>query len=104
MPVLFVKLVLSRIPLLGGFAMKKFQPMIDVHIDYVESELGKRDWFSGDAFTAADVMMSFPLEAAKAPRGISGRSHPNIFKWVDTIHARPAFKAALARGGPYALA
>jgi glutathione S-transferase len=104
MPVLFVKLVLSRIPLLGGFAMKKFQPMIDVHVDYVESELGKRDWFSGDAFTAADVMMSFPLEAAKANRGMSGRSHPNIFKWVESIHARPAFKAALARGGPYALA
>ena len=104
MPVLFVKLVLSRVPLLGRVALKKFQPMVDVHMNYVESELAGRSWFVGESFTAADIMMSFPLEAARSRAGISHDSHPHIFKWLDTIHARPAYQAALARGGPYSYA
>jgi glutathione S-transferase len=104
MPVLFVKLVLSRVPLLGRVALKKFQPMVDVHVNYVESELAGRPWFAGQSFTAADIMMSFPLEAARSRAGISRDSHPHIFRWVDTIHARPAYQAALAKGGPYSYA
>ena len=102
MPVLFTRLVLSRVPLLGRVALKKFQPMIDVHVDYVEAELGRRPWFAGDSFTAADVMMSYPLEAARGRAGISRASHPRIFGWVETIQGRPAYRAALGRGGPYA--
>jgi glutathione S-transferase len=104
MPVLFLKLVLSRVPLLGRLALKKFQPMVDVHVDYMESELAGRPWFAGQSFTAADVMMSFPLEAAQSRAGISGGTHPHIFKWLDTIHARSAYPAALAKGGPYSYA
>jgi len=104
MPVLFVKLVLSRVPLLGRVALRKFQPMIDVHMDYIESELTRRAWFAGESFTAADVMMSFPLEAARGRAGISRDTHPHIFQWVDTIHARSAYQMALAKGGPYAYA
>lgn len=102
MPVLFTRLVLSRVPLLGRVALKKFQPMIDVHVNYVEAELGRHPWFAGDAFTAADVMMSYPLEVARSRAGISRETHPRIFAWVDTIHGRPAYQAALARGGTYA--
>ena len=65
MPPLLLKLVLSKVPLMGKPATKRIQPMIDVHLDYVESELASREWFAGDAFSAADVMMSFPLEAAR---------------------------------------
>jgi glutathione S-transferase len=104
MPVLFVKLVLSRVPLLGRVAAKKFQPMLDVHVNYVESELAGRAWFAGESFTAADVMMSFPLEAARSRAGISRDTHPQIFKWLDIIHARPAYRVALAKGGPYSYA
>ena len=104
MPVLFAKLVLSRVPLLGRVALKKFQPMVDVHLKYVESELASRAWFAGQSFTAADIMMSFPLEAAQSRGGISRATHPHIFEWVDKIHARPAFQAALTKGGPYAYA
>jgi len=104
MPVLFVKLVLSRVPLLGRGALKKFQPMVDVHVDYIESELTGHPWFAGESFTAADVMMSFPLEAAGSRAGISGDTHPHIFKWLDIIHARSAYQVALAKGGPYSYA
>ena len=103
MPPLFTKLVLSRVPLLGKFAQKKFQPMIDVHLDYAEAELAARPWFAGKEFTAADVMMSFPLEAA-VTRAAATEGRPHIAAWLQKIHARPAYQAALKAGGPYAYA
>ncbi|AOR78804.1 glutathione S-transferase [Novosphingobium sp. 11B] len=103
MPPLLVNLVLGRIPLLGKTAQKKLQPMIDVHLDFVEHELSFRPWFAGDTFTAADIMMSFPLEAARDRGGLEvGR--PSTIAWLDNIHARPAYRAALERGGPYRFA
>lgn len=101
MPPLLVKLVLGRVPLFGKMAQKKLQPMIDVHLDFVEAELAGRPWFAGEALTAADVMMSFPLEAARARAGLDG---PNTLAWLDKVHARPAYQAALKKGGPYAYA
>ncbi len=103
MPPLLVKLVLTRVPLLGKTAAKRIQPMIDVHLDYVEAELARRPWFAGDEMTGADIMMSFPLEAARNRAGL-GPSRPHTIAWLDKIHARPAYQAALARGGPYAYA
>ena len=103
MPPLFTKLVLSRVPLLGGMAQKKFQPMIDVHLDYVEAELAARLWFAGKEFSAADVMMSFPLEAAVSRAGAT-EGRPHIAAWLAKIHARPAYQAALKAGGPHAYA
>lgn len=103
MPPLFTKLVLSRVPFLGKVAQKKFQPMIDVHLDYVEAEVAQRPWFAGKDFTAADVMMSFPLEAAVA-RASATEGRPHIAAWLKNIHARPAYQTALKAGGPYAYA
>lgn len=103
MPPLLVKLVLGRIPLFGKAGQRKFQPMIDVHLDYVEGELGRRAWFAGGEITAADIMMSFPLEAAAA-RADARRGRSNLSAWLDRIHARPAYQAALKAGGPYAYA
>jgi len=103
MPVLFTKLVLGRVPMFGKTAQKKFQAMIDPHLDWLESELQHRPWFAGDEFGAADIMMSFPLEAARTRAGLDGR-RPALVEWLDRIHARPAYQAALAKGGPYAYA
>ncbi len=103
MPPLLLKLVIARIPVLGGQVAKRIQPMIDRHLDYVESELAQRPWFAGDAMTAADIMMSFPLEAARSRGGLDG-SRPATIAWLDKVHARPAYQAALAKGGPYAYA
>lgn len=100
MPPLLVNLVLGRLPLVGRTAQKKLQPMIDVHLDFVEHELSFRPWFTGDTFTAADIMMSFPLEVARDRGGLDVGRPATIF-WLDKIHGRPAYKAALAKGGPY---
>lgn len=103
MPVLFALLVASKIPILGRTAAKRIQPMLDTHLDFIEEQLASRPWFAGDQITAADIMMSFPLEAARR-RGREGNSRPATTAWLDRIHARPAYIIALEKGGPYAFA
>jgi len=103
MPPLLAMLVVGRLGLLGKPARAPLQRMLDVHLDWLETELAERDWFAGGSFTAADIMMSFPLEAARARGGLD-ESRPNLTDWLERIHARPAYGEALARGGPYAYA
>jgi glutathione S-transferase len=103
MPPLLVMLVVARLGILGRPARGPVQKMIDRHLDWLETELGDRPWFAGEGFTAADIMMSFPLEAARHRAGL-GPSRPNLTDWLERIHARPGYGAALAKGGPYAYA
>jgi glutathione S-transferase len=77
-------------------------PQIDLHLTYLEGELAKSSWFAGNDFTAADIQMSFPLEAATARGGLDSR-RPKLMDFLGRIHARPAYKAALQKGGPYEL-
>ncbi|MEZ5643780.1 MAG: glutathione S-transferase [Burkholderiaceae bacterium] len=100
MPVLLLMLVLAKIPLMGKIALKRVQPMVDVHLDYIEQALASRPWFAGDDLSAADIMMSFPLEAAVSRAGL-GPSRPATMAWIRTIHARPAYQRALEKGGQY---
>ncbi len=71
------------------------QRMLGEHLDWLEGELEHRDWFAGDRFTAADVMMSFPLEVATLLGRLDAR-HPRLLAFLDRIHARPAYAAAVA--------
>ena len=68
----------------------------------MEGELGKSTWFAGNDFTAADIQMSFPLEAAAARAGLDA-TRPKLMAFLERIHARPAYKRALEKGGPYEL-
>jgi len=73
-------------------------PAIELHVGFIEAELGKSKWFAGEEFTSADIQMSYPVLAARA-RG--GRSElPNIDRYLAAIEARPAYAAAVERGGP----
>lgn len=117
MPPLLLKLVFERIkqrklplfikPIARGIADKVLSTLVDPNIarqlDFLEGELQRSDWFAGPEFTAADIQMSFPLEAAKQRAGLDTR-YPKLLAWVERIHARPAFKRALERGGPYSFA
>lgn len=109
---LLLKLVFTRIPanapgLMKGIVktvMAKAQerlsdPQIRMHLDYWDTELSKSEWFAGDQFTAADIMMSFPLEAAAARA--DGKSRPMVKAFLDRIHNRRAYQDALKKGGPY---
>jgi glutathione S-transferase len=78
-------------------------PQLALHLDFMEAELGKSEWFAGDEFTAADVQMSFPLEAAGAA-GLLDETRPRLGRFVERISARPAYQRALKKGGPYEMA
>jgi glutathione S-transferase len=103
MPPLLAILIVRRLGLLGRPARAPVRKMLDSHLDWLETELAGRSWFAGDSFTAADVMMSFPLEASRHRGGLDER-RPNLIDWLERIHARPAYGAALKKGGPYAYA
>lgn len=103
MPPLLAMLVVRRLGLLGRPARRPVQAMLDDHLDWLESELAGRPWFAGNTFTAADIMMSFPLEASRQRAGLDGR-RPRLIDWLARIYARPAYGRALAAGGPYAFA
>jgi glutathione S-transferase len=73
------------------------------HLGYVNGALEGRDWLlGGDDLSAADIQMSFVGEVT----GAFGRldQYPNIKAWVARFQARPAYKAALAKGGVYSFA
>lgn len=78
------------------------EPQITQHLDYMEAELGKNLWFVGADFTAADIQISFPLEAAVARGGLNA-SRPKLMAFLDRIHDRPAYQQALKSGGAYTL-
>lgn len=103
MPPLLVLMVVNRIGLLGRPARGPVQKMLDDHLEWLETELATRDWFAGDEFSAADIMMSFPLEASRH-FGRVNEAHPHLIDWLERIHARPAYGAALQKGGAYAYA
>jgi glutathione S-transferase len=78
-------------------------PQLTRHFDFIENALNQTEWFAGSEFSAADVMMSFPLEAG-ASRAGAFENRPRLKAFVERIQARPAYKAALDKGGPYAYA
>jgi len=116
MPPLLLKLVFDRIekspvpffakPIVKGIAAKTkaafIAPQLRTHLDFMEGELGKSLWFAGEAFTAADIQMSFAVEAAQARGGLDA-SRPKLMAYLQRIHARPAYQRALERGGPFEL-
>ena len=115
MPLMVMTLIFSKLapmspiflrPLMRGIAnnvkARFLGPQTKLHLDFMEAELGKSEWFAGSELTAADVQMSFPLEAA-ASRGGLDASRPRLTAFLKKVQARPAYQRALAKGGPYEL-
>jgi glutathione S-transferase len=117
MPPLLLKLIFERIkvtpmpffvkPIARGIAAKVLGTMVEPNLkrqlDFMEGELGRSEWFAGPEFSAADIQMSFPVEAAAQRAGLDA-SRPKLMAFLKRIHARPAYKKALERGGPYSFA
>jgi glutathione S-transferase len=115
MPLLVMTLVFGRVEtaapwfirpiakaIAGQVRSSYLGPNLTAVLDLMEAELGRSAWFAGEALTGADVMMSFPIEAAAA-RADALASYPRLRAFLERIHARPAYRTALERGGPYAL-
>ena len=116
MPPLLLKLVFDKIettpmpffakPIAKGISGKVKSSFIDPQLtqilDYMEEELAKKDWFAGAEFSAVDIQMSFPLEAAAARGGLD-KNRPRLMSFLKRIHARPAYQRALDRGGEYSM-
>ena len=116
MPPMLFKLVFDKIestpmpffvkPIAKGIAAKVkssfISPQIELHLNYMEAELEKSKWFAGSEFTAADIQLSFVLEAASARGGLDAR-RPRLMDFLKRIHARPAYQRALEKGGAYDL-
>jgi len=114
MPPLVMKLIFGEIPkspqlpffmrpiaraLLGAVTKSYLDPQIAEIISLCDSELAKSPYFAGNDLTGADIMMSFPIEAASARATLT----PRLTTYLTTIHTRPAYQRALTTGGPYAL-
>jgi glutathione S-transferase len=115
MPPLLMSLVFSRLkqapmpffarPIARAIADKAMAgfvgPQLKTHFDFMEGELERFPWFAGDSFSAADIQMSFPIEAAAA-RGALGE-RPKLKAWLALIQQRPAYQRAIERGGRFEL-
>ncbi|MGH8309306.1 MAG: glutathione S-transferase, partial [Steroidobacteraceae bacterium] len=112
MPPLLLKLVFDRVgsgspfllrPIVNAILAKVnaafIRPQLELILNYMDDELRKSMWFAGEEFTAADIQMSFPLEAARQRAGLD-RTRPRLWNFLERILRRPAYRAALERGGP----
>jgi glutathione S-transferase len=110
MPLLLMKLVFNKVkadaPLLARpfvsritrtVSRRFLDPSIARHLAFLADHLGKHAWFTGDAFTAADIQMSFAVEGAVARAG--GEISPALTEWLGRIQARPAYRRAIEKGG-----
>ena len=112
MPFLLLKLVFNKLKTDAPFLVRPIaktiantvgsrfiDPNLMTHLAFLADHLGKHAWFAGDAFTAADVQMSYPVEGAIARAGkvIS----PKLTEWLARIQARPAYRRAIERGGDF---
>jgi len=116
MPLFVMKLIFSEIPkrpmpffvrpiaraLCSQVIKTWLQPQINTHLAFLEQKLQASPWFAGAEFSAADIQMSFPIEAAAVRDSVSTK-YPALNAYLKRIHERPAYKRALERGGPYNL-
>jgi len=114
MPLLVAKLIFARLktvpvpffvkPVIKAIVKNVnagyLDPQLRQHLGFLEGELTKSAWFAGEDFSAADIQMSFPVEAAVA-RGGLGPDYPRLHAWLERIQARPAYQRAREKGGPF---
>ncbi len=98
---LLLKLYMGRLGEAAAPLRARVDGQIAAMLTYVQTELADAPFLAGGELSVADIMMSYPLEAAAARSGTD--AYPALLAYLDRIHARPAYQAALARGGPYTI-
>ena len=116
MPLMILSLIMSRIesapmpffvkPIAKGIVAKVrggyLDPNLKRNLKFLEASLADAEWFCGDNLTAADIQMSFALEAAEVRTNLVAE-YPNLSGFLERMRALPAYQAALKKGGPYDL-
>ena len=99
---LLLKLYVSMLGDAGAPLSPRIESEIANHLGYINTKLAGHEYLLGDDLTAADIQLSFVGEIA-APR-TNRAAYPNLDAWVRRFQARPAYQAAIARGGAYSFA
>jgi glutathione S-transferase len=97
---LMLKLYTMRLPDRGEALAPRITSELDNHLGYMDRALGGTDWFVGGTFSAADVQLSFVPQIARVLYKLD--AFTNLAAFLDRIHARPAYRRAIERGGAYA--
>ena len=97
---LMLKMYTGRLPDGGAALQSRIHSELDNHLGYMNGALADADWFVGDVFSAADVQLSFVPQVARLLYTLE--PFPKLQGFLDRIHARPAYRRALERGGEYA--
>ena len=114
MPFLVLKLVFDKVrnapvpffvkPIVKGIAKQVMRSFVDPNLQrqlaFMEAHIAQHGWFAGTEFSAADIQMSYPVEATAASGGL-GPNCPALTDWLARIHARAGYRRALEVGGPY---
>ncbi|HEY0288650.1 MAG TPA: glutathione S-transferase [Pseudomonas sp.] len=89
-----------------GEAGAPLRPRIDSelknYLGYLDNALSQSDYLMGDELSGADIQMSFIGEVADQ-QGKLGDC-PHLQAWIERFQKRPAYQAAIKKGGEYALA
>ena len=115
-PLMLISLIVSRIenapvpffvrPVVKGVAGKIRSGYLDSnvrrHLEYMNDHLSNQTWFCGSEFTAADIQMSYAVEAAAARASLED-NYPALQQFLDRIRAMPSYRLAIDKGGPYSL-
>jgi glutathione S-transferase len=96
---LLLKLYVGLLKEAGAPLHPRIESEIKSHFDYLSSSLGENDYFVASAFSAADIQLSFVLDAGGSRGPL--KDYPNLVRHNDRLRARPAYQRAVARGGPY---
>jgi glutathione S-transferase len=95
---LMLRLYLGRLGDAGAPLQPRIQSEIERHMGYLDSRLAGRDYFVGEELSAADIQLAFVVQAARLLHGLE--KFPNLARFLERVTARPAYKRAMARGGP----
>lgn len=95
-----LRLYMARLGEAGAPLAPRIASEIETHMSWLDAELAGREWFVGNALTAADIHLSFVIQATRLLYGLD--HFPNLAAFLERIQARPAYKRSLERGGPYA--
>ena len=101
MSLMLIALTLSRIPEAKASPVRaRVLARLEGMLAFVDAELAGHEYFAGDVFTAADIMMSFPLTTMRRYLPYEIEPYANIRAWVARIQSRPAYGKAMEIAGP----